>query len=164
MDERSCPPWVFFVLASVALIVAPSQKLLVELRYEGIRVEAVTPLPFSEIVDDGVGDRQGLLLGLMIEDSPDGLQEQPVGNEGLAFPLKMAESAPRADQEQVGPFEGELLMIDEYQLLLPLESVANAAHGLVSAPEELEPLELPQQEREEGQIEACKTIYAHYIE
>lgn len=144
MDEGCCPPRVFLVLAGIALIVAPAQELLVELSDEGLRVEAIVLLPFPEIVDDGVDDGQGLLLRLMIEDSLDSLHEQPVGNKGLAFSSQMAQSASRADQEQVGPFEGELMMIDQDQLLFPLEPVANAAHGLISGPEEFKPLQLAQ--------------------
>lgn len=99
----------------------------------------------------------------MIEDSIDGLHEQPIGNKSLALSSQMAESASRADQKQVGPFEGELMMIDQNKLLFPLYFVADTAHDLISALEEFQPLQLAQQDGEEGEIKACKTIYAHYI-
>lgn len=80
----------------------------------------------------------------MIEDSIDGLHEQPIGNKSLALSSQMAESASRADQKQVGPFEGELMMVDQNKLLFPLYFVADTAHDLISAPEEFQPLQLAQ--------------------
>lgn len=38
-------------------------------------MEAMIPLPFFEIIDDGIDDRKGLFLRLVIEDSLDCLHE-----------------------------------------------------------------------------------------
>lgn len=46
MDEGCCPPRMFLVLTCIALIVAPTHKLLVEFRDEGLRMEAIILLPF----------------------------------------------------------------------------------------------------------------------
>lgn len=163
LDECCCPPWMFLILACIALVMAPTQKLLVDFRDERVRMEAVILLPFLEAIDDGVDDGHGLLLRLMIEDSLDRLQEQPIRNACLSLSSLMVESASRTDKEQVGPFEGELMMIDQYHLLFPPHPVAETAHGLSSAAEEFNPLQLAQQDGKEGKINACKTIYAHYI-
>lgn len=43
-------------------------------------METMILLPFFEIIDDGIDDRNGLFLRLMIEDSLNSLQEKLKGD------------------------------------------------------------------------------------